>query len=196
LQQMEQRLQQGDLSSEKSIRAVKNLLTQIDLLNDIATSFSAFARMPSPVDEKVDLIALLRRVTELYAGHNAGTVLFENKDRFLEIQADPQLLSRVFSNIVLNALQSGADGKPVSVVLLLERNDQDVLISITDNGKGIDEAVREKLFTPYFSTKKSGSGLGLAIAKEGITQSGGTIWFETLAGKGSVFFIRLPIKTN
>jgi Signal transduction histidine kinase len=66
------------------------------------------------------------------------------------------------------------------------------LVSVTDNGSGIDESIRDKVFIPHFSTKKSGSGLGLAIAKQGIEQSGGKIWFET-STSGTTFYIELPI---
>ena len=65
-------------------------------------------------------------------------------------------------------------------------------IEIKDNGKGIEPEMINKLFIPYFSTKKSGSGLGLAISKQGIEQSGGEIWFETKPNEGTIFYIKLP----
>ena len=67
------------------------------------------------------------------------------------------------------------------------------LVSIKDNGPGIDEEIREKVFLPSFSTKSEGSGIGLSIAKHGIEQSGGQIWFETEKDKGTTFFIELPL---
>ena len=61
------------------------------------------------------------------------------------------------------------------------------------NGNGIKEEIRSKVFVPNFTTKESGSGIGLAIAKHGIEHAGGKIWFESQEGKGTSFFIELPI---
>ncbi len=104
---------------------------------------------------------------------------------------DDQLLSRIFSNLVLNALQSGRDGEPVNVQVSVKQSDGNVVIAFKDNGRGIDESFRDKVFMPHFTTKKSGSGLGLAISRQGIEQSGGSIWFETGPG-GTTFIISLP----
>ena len=66
------------------------------------------------------------------------------------------------------------------------------LISVVDNGEGIDESISKKVFIPNFTTKDEGSGIGLAIAKRGVEHAGGSIWFETNINKGTVFFIELP----
>jgi two-component system, NtrC family, nitrogen regulation sensor histidine kinase NtrY len=80
----------------------------------------------------------------------------------------------------------------VLVQVELNRDGDDYLVQIKDNGKGIDSEMTDKVFVPYFSTKQSGSGLGLAISKQGIEQSGGAIRFETKVGEGTTFYIKLP----
>lgn len=192
LQQMDQLALRGELEKDKVIQSIKTLLTQVDILNDIASSFSAFARMPAPILQRIDLVSLLRKSIDLYSNYEDGNVKFDYKGKQLFVSGDEQLLNRVFSNIILNAFQSrNEDAVAVDVSLVVEANQ--VLICFKDNGSGIDDELKDKIFAPYFSTKKSGSGLGLAIAKQGIEQSGGEIWFETKAGEGTVFFIRLAI---
>ena len=79
------------------------------------------------------------------------------------------------------------------IIISVDVHEFDCVISFADNGNGIDELIRDKIFIPHFSTKKSGSGLGLAIARQGIEQSGGKIWFETEIGTGTTFHLLLPL---
>jgi signal transduction histidine kinase len=66
-------------------------------------------------------------------------------------------------------------------------------VSVKDNGSGIPEEMHNKIFVPNFTTKSSGTGLGLAICKGIVEKSNGAIWFETEEGKGTTFFVSLPI---
>ncbi len=192
LQQMEQAILRGELGKEKGNQSIKVLLTQVDILNDIASSFSAFARMPAPILQRIELVQLVRKSIALFNNYGGGEVQFEYNGVSLYTDGDEQLLSRVFSNIILNAFQSSEE-KQVLVKVELKCEGDEALISFEDNGSGIGEEMKDKIFAPYFSTKKSGSGLGLAIAKQGIEQSSGAIWFETEVGKGTTFFVKLKL---
>ncbi len=192
LQQMEHAILRGEQDKSKTDQSIKTLLTQVDILNEIASSFSAFARMPAPILQKIELVGLVRKCVDLHASDEAGTVSFQDTGSPLYVMGDDQLLNRIFSNIILNALQARED-KKIHVKISLQQELQHVVIGFHDNGKGIDQELKEKIFSPYFSTKKSGSGLGLAIAKQGIEQSGGEIWFESEPGKGATFYIRLSL---
>lgn len=183
LQQLEMLMHNGSFPKEKAESAVKNLLVQLEILNEIATSFSSFARMPAPILHRTDVGRVMEKVVALY-----GKIVFKPASQPLFVMADEQLLSRIFSNLILNALQSGEN---VAVHAEIKKKDENVMISVRDNGRGIDETLRDKVFMPHFTTKKSGSGLGLAISRQGIEQSGGTIWFET-SHDGTIFFISLP----
>jgi len=194
LQQMESLVRSNELSREKAGQSLKNVLAQLEILNEIATSFSSFARMPAPLLEKLEILGLVDKVVALYAGHPSGNVTFKRPSDEIWIMGDQQLLSRVFSNLILNGLQSG-QGRPVSVALAAERRDGHVVLSFTDTGAGIPAELRDKVFLPHFTTKQSGSGLGLAISRQGIEQSGGQIWYESGPG-GTTFFVSLPVHNN
>ena len=108
--------------------------------------------------------------------------------------ADESLLVRTFNNLLLNAKQAVPPGRPArQTVALRAEGSHKVLITIADNGTGIADDVRSKVFVPNFTTKESGSGIGLAVAKRGIESAGGRIWFETVVGEGTQFYIELPL---
>jgi signal transduction histidine kinase len=191
LQQLDMQLREGNATKDKTEASIKNLLIQLEILNEIASSFSSFARMPSPVLERIELIGIIEKAVALQA--DAGTVAFTSGVRKVIVMGDAQLLTRIFSNLIINGLQSGRNLVPVRLEVIADIRDGHALISFKDNGRGIDENVRDKVFLPHFTTKKSGSGLGLAIARQGIELSGGRIWFESDGKTGTTFFVSLPL---
>jgi len=192
LQRMELAQLNGTLSKEETDKTLKTLLAQVDILNQIASSFSAFARMPAPILQRMDIYMILKRVVDLHSADSTCTIELHSAEA-IYILGDEQLLTRVFSNIMLNAQQSIDQGKYGVVNVITKINDSSCIISISDNGNGIEEDLIEKVFLPHFSTKKPGSGIGLAIAKQGIERSGGEIWFESKVGQGTTFYIKLPL---
>jgi two-component system, NtrC family, nitrogen regulation sensor histidine kinase NtrY len=190
LQQMQLWLAKDTLEKERARQAVNTLLNQVEILNEIASSFSAFARMPAPIPERMDLVALLTKTVNLYSTYEGGKVDFKSNELSVFVNGDPQLLDRIFSNLILNGLQ--ADGNPPHVGVELKRDATSVTIIIQDNGAGIPTELQDKIFIPYFTTKKSGSGLGLAIARQGIELSSGKIWFDSKPGK-TTFYVELPV---
>ncbi|MFN3840777.1 MAG: ATP-binding protein [Cyclobacteriaceae bacterium] len=189
LQQL-QRVNENDLS-EKMKTSIASLLTQIDALDGIAASFSKFAKMPEPVLVPVDLVALLKETCDLHK--QTGNVIFETSLTKAMIMADRQLLGSAVGNLILNGLQAERQDERVTVTVGLEQLLDVYRISISDNGAGIADAIRDRIFLPHFSTKQSGSGLGLAITRQGIEQMGGKIWFESEVGKGTRFYVQFPI---
>jgi two-component system nitrogen regulation sensor histidine kinase NtrY len=191
LQQLERALREGNGSVEKTRKAIATLLDQVDTLNEIASSFSGFARMPEPVIVPLDVVALIKRVVDLHSP--TGDIAFKSSVREATVLGDEQLLSRTFSNLILNGLQSGSPGQPTKVRVTVHVEDNKVRIQFQDNGKGIDPQIADRIFLPHFSTKKSGSGLGLAISRQAIQQMNGTISFETKVNQGTTFTIELPV---
>ena len=194
LQQLERSVKQGTNTNEKTEKALSSLLTQVDTLSEIASSFSSFAKMPEPNMQRLELVSLLKRVVDLHS--HSGELNFSTASKELFVLGDEQLLGRTFSNIILNALQAVRPGAPARVDLTLIRQENNCLVTFKDNGKGIEPAIAERVFLPHFSTKKSGSGLGLAIAKQAIEQMHGKIWFETSTQQGTTFFIELELAEN
>jgi signal transduction histidine kinase len=148
--------------------------------------------MPIPKNEKFDLVKLLQRTIYLYNNHEQGDVSFETNLLVCPVVSDEQLMGRIISNLILNGLQSVTNDKLATIKVVLVAQDTTWLLTITDNGSGIPEEIRHKVFLPNFSTKYNGSGIGLAVAKRGVEHAGGKIWFETETNQGTTFFIELP----
>lgn len=212
LQHLNRRLQSeiDPAKQEKVNRSFQSILEQIDTLSDIATSFSAFAKMPAPRQERFDVAAVLRQVVSLYSNEQHYHIEALMPDGEWWVEGDEQLMQRTFNNLILNGIQAvPPHEKPFLHISLEQEEGRKVLVKIKDNGMGIPETIRTKVFVPNFSTKNSGSGLGLAIAKRGIEHAGGRIWFESttealseeettpdtadLAQRGTTFFIELPL---
>ncbi|UOQ79087.1 HAMP domain-containing histidine kinase [Hymenobacter sp. 5516J-16] len=177
----------------------QTLITQIDVLTDIATSFSNFTNLPAMRPERLDVAPILRRCVGLHQGGAAGTgirlTLPEDADtgRYV-VYADESLLVRTFNNLLINALQAiPPDRRPEVEAQLQAQPNNRIRICIQDNGTGIPADVQDKVFVPNFTTKEKGSGIGLAVARRGIESAGGTIWFETKEGAGTLFCIELPL---
>ena len=184
---------QADGVEEKVEKTVRSLLDQIDTLSDIATSFSAFAKMPVPRSERFEVGRVLKGVLSLYSNQEYKINANIEEGEFW-VLGDEQMMQRTFNNLILNGVQAVPDNREAEICISLQQLERGrVLIEIADNGEGIDATIREKVFVPNFSTKYTGSGLGLAIAKRGIEHAGGRIWFETETGKGTSFYIELPL---
>lgn len=189
LQQLERSLQQDDHGSDKLKKTVLSLLSQINSLDELASSFSSFAKMPEPVMKPVELLALLNRIINLHI--QESKILFTTELTSAPIFADEQLLGRIFSNIILNGIQAVKKDRVSQIDIRLESHTPYFSVLISDNGSGIDQELVDKIFLPHFTTKKTGSGLGLAIARQGIEQMGGRISFKT-SPEGTTFRIDLP----
>jgi nitrogen fixation/metabolism regulation signal transduction histidine kinase len=187
----------GD-SEEKdaTIKPIDNLLDQVDTLNEIATSFSSFAQMPMPKSEYFDLAPVVKRTVELFQDGQHSIELQIEKGGF-GVVSDSHLMSRIISNLIINAKQSVPQGRKPKIQVSLQKGVRGFLIlKVSDNGSGISKEIQDKVFLPNFSTKYTGSGIGLAIAKRGIEHSGGRITFETKENIGTTFYIELPLAFN
>ncbi|GAB3907023.1 HAMP domain-containing sensor histidine kinase [Larkinella knui] len=193
LQHLQRTLQSDNPTARRVLqRTLETLLDQIDNLSDIATSFSDFAKMPLPKNELFEITSVINKAADLYADDGKITLVRDISPYPVMVMGDRQLIGRILTNLIINSVQSvSPDRKPV-IQLRLTVTDEHINIEISDNGAGVPEAIRSKIFLPNFSTKEGGSGLGLAIAKRGIEHAGGSIWFETATGEGSTFFITLP----
>jgi two-component system nitrogen regulation sensor histidine kinase NtrY len=197
LQYLQKAINERRPNAEELIgRISQTLITQIDVLSDIATSFSTFTNLPAMRPERLDLSAVLRHCTDLFRQHDGdenGVLNLVLPTGKCTVFADESLLVRTFNNLLLNAKQAVPPGRPPRQQVALRCESGKATITIADNGSGITEDVRDKVFRPNFTTKATGSGIGLAVAKRGIESAGGRIWFETTEGEGTTFFIELPL---
>jgi len=180
--------------NERIKRTFESLIDQIDNISDIATSFSDFAKMPLPKNELFEISSVLNKAADLYADDTKIILHRDIQNRRVNVIGDRQLIGRIITNLIINGIQSVPTGRRPEIFLRLRIDEGNVYIEVQDNGNGIPEAIRPKVFLPNFSTKQDGSGLGLAIAKRGVEHAGGSIWFETEEGTGTTFFLSLPLK--
>lgn len=194
LQYLQKAISENRPNTEQLISKIsQTLITQINILSDIATSFSSFTSMPEPKAELVDVAAALRKAADLHNDPASARVIINIPDEQVMVLADESLLVRTFNNLLLNAIQAVPTTRKPTIKVGLSYTSEQVNIDIKDNGSGIPEEIRHKVFVPNFSTKYTGSGIGLAVAKRGIENAGGKIWFETENGKGTTFKISLPL---
>ena len=145
------------------------------------------------VNEVLDLHEMLSSLTSLY--ETMENVLFKwvpVHEKIL-VFADKTQLNRLFTNLLQNALEACHDQEICVISLSEELMEDRILIRISDNGEGIPEQMRSKIFIPNFTTKSSGTGLGLAMSKTIVEQAKGRIWFETAEDEGTTFFVELPV---
>lgn len=188
--------QEGKLDDPDRLRkSLETLIHQVDALSGIASSFSTFAKMPLPKNERMDFKMVLGKVLDLFKNDRRIQIDFRD-DSYTEeisIMGDDKLFGRVISNLIINGIQAVETDKKPHIKIWLWMTEQAVFLEITDNGKGISPELKDKIFIPNFSTKSQGSGLGLAIAKSGVETAGGKIWFETELGKGTTFYLTFPL---
>ncbi len=160
-----------------------------------------FARPPQPQFVSTDVNAVLDSVASLVLQNQSRTpeasqsiALVKDLDNRLPlVTADPMQLRQVFMNLLLNAVDAMQSGGALGIRTRFDAAARSVRVEISDTGKGIDAAVIDKLFQPFFTTKPKGTGLGLAISKRLIEDHGGRISVEQNAGGGATFTISLPV---
>jgi signal transduction histidine kinase len=173
-------------------KTASNIIEQIESLNKIASDFSKFAKPVREPLKETELTSVVKSVSELYEHDSSATIKLKIPVEEIQILAVEDELRRAFINLVKNAIEAAKNGHAV-ININLKLLKEHVMIQIKDNGVGIDENDRDKIFLPRFSTKSSGTGLGLAITKKIIEAHNGDIWFESKKDQGSSFFIRLPL---
>jgi len=170
-----------------------SLLEQIETLSKIATAFSNYAKLPENTPTTFDLSELLKSTIKLYdVEKNISITLIYNEKEEWPLFADRNNLGRVFGNIIKNAIQA-IGSEPGHIELILSRLGERYKIKISDNGCGIKEEDKAKIFFPNFTTKSSGMGVGLSVSQNIVQAMGGNITFSSKVGIGTVFTIDIPI---
>jgi len=172
----------------------RTIVAEVEALKSLVDEFSQFARMPAPKSVPTDVRALLDDVLALYRGL-LGEVCIERRfaGELPLVNLDGEQIKRVVINLIDNAVE--AMNRHGTIVIRTEHDAGRRLarIIVADNGPGIPAAERDKLFLPYYSTKKRGSGLGLAIVRRIVTEHGGRIEVAHNEPRGTTFTIELPV---
>jgi two-component system nitrogen regulation sensor histidine kinase NtrY len=169
------------------------IVGEVESLKGLVDEFSQFARMPAPRSVPTDVHGLLNDALALYNG------IFNDVDirrlfapELPTIAVDPEQIRRVIINLVDNAIEAMDQRGTIDIATELDRANNLVRIVVADNGPGIPPEEREKLFLPYYSTKRRGSGLGLAIVRRIVVEHGGNIDLSDNTPRGTRFAIELP----
>jgi nitrogen fixation/metabolism regulation signal transduction histidine kinase len=178
---------------ELTSNVANTLVEQIDHLSKIAADFARFANIGNRHVELFDLHLVLENLKDLHSLNPKITLKWDRLPGEVIVRADKTHMNRLFTNLLTNSIDACEDVEDCVIKISEERSEGKILIRIEDNGQGIREEMRSKIFTPNFTTKSSGTGLGLAMSKSIIEQSGGKIWFETREGAGTTFFVEVPV---
>jgi len=185
--------QDWDIRLEKF---TKTMVEQIDSLSKIASEFSDFAKMPKANNENIDLISIIENTVILYQD-NKQVINFIRPDiEQCIVFADRTQIVRVFNNLIKNSIQAISATNNGKIDIHISKENNHFIIRVADNGVGIAEEQKEKIFSPNFTTKTGGTGLGLAMVKSIVEGYGGKIWFESKVNAGTAFIIELPEKES
>lgn len=178
-------------SQEKLMRVLNSIIEQIDGLTRIANEFSNFAKMPEPDKKPNDLIEIIKNTVALFESEENTTFRLNSDFEQLVLNLDKEQWVQVFNNLIKNAIQATSLEKEGRIIISVSKETDAIIIEISDNGIGIDDAQKEKIFVPYFTTKNTGSGIGLSVVKQIIENHDGEISFDSELNRGTTFRIRL-----
>lgn len=184
-------------SSGECRSLLRETRSQVLRIHQVLQDYLRFGRMPKSQRTALSLPTFLEEKLDFVQPvlDEKHVALKKNLDPALPpVQADPEQIWEVVSNLIRNAVDSMPGGGDLTITA--QRDDSDVLLSVGDNGRGMTEEQVRHLFAPFFTTKSDGTGLGLAYAQQVVNEHGGRIDFTTKRGEGSIFTIQLPIASN
>lgn len=195
VQLLQRNTENGKATPEQIQRTTNTLIEQIDALSDIASSFSSYAKLPENNPQPLDLAELVGNVVNLYDNVENIRFIYEH-DPTAEhtYNGDKTNLNSAVGNLVKNAVQAIGSMPDGCITVTLSQDDNQFVITVKDNGKGIKDEDKDRIFLPNFTTKSGGSGVGLSLTYNIIQAAGGTISFESQLGAGTEFKIELPKK--
>lgn len=165
------------------------LIHQIDTMSAIASAFSNFAKMPAQQNETLNVPKIVKLALDIF---NENYIVFSAEKEEILAKFDRTQLIRVVTNLVKNATQALQDVEDPRILVRVEEQGDMVAITVSDNGVGISEENKDKVFEPKFTTKSSGMGLGLAMVKNIVETYGGSITFTSKRNKGTIFTVKFP----
>lgn len=194
MQQLVKSWEDGDKTFDSRIKMFsQSMIEQIDALSRIANEFSHFAKMPKPILAPINIIKLTESVVDLYKEKEGIEISFRHllvKNEILMLDKDQTI--RILNNLITNAIQAIPTDRNGKIDVAIRGVKQSLMLRISDNGTGISEEQRPKIFIPSFTTKSTGTGLGLVMVKNIVIQSGGRVFFWSKKDKGASFYLIFP----
>lgn len=190
VQSFERKFDPADPKAEIKVKEFsKTLIQQIDTMSNIASAFSNFANMPAQQNETLNVVKIVKLALDIF---NEDYIHFITDEKEIIAKLDRTQLIRVVTNLIKNATQALPEVESPRILVTVASEGEQVKISVADNGVGIADEFKEKIFEPKFTTKSSGMGLGLGMVKNIVENYNGTIDFTSQVDKGTVFTVRFP----
>ncbi|MDR2474305.1 MAG: HAMP domain-containing histidine kinase [Bacteroidales bacterium] len=195
-QQILREINTRQIDKEKIAHYLSMIIEQTDVLNEIATSFSVFAKINLQNGNPEDLLSIIENTIDSYL-EGDNEIFIVTRNRTLQSQAlcytNRVQITQVLNNLIKNAIQAAKPHQRQDICISLHHyGDKMWQIQISDTGTGMTNELKEKIFSPDFTTKSAGTGLGLALVKSIVGSWGGSVYFESTLGIGTTFFINLP----
>ena len=184
------------LESDKEVfdLCTQTIINQVEELKRLVSEFSSFARMPVVQKSRNDLFKMVREILVFYEeSHGYITFHYRTEQDIPPFEFDLKQMKRVLINLLENSIAVLPDNGIIEISLSCDKEKQVVYMKVRDNGSGVADEDKPRLFEPYFSTKKSGTGLGLAIANTVVTDHNGRITVTDNEPTGTVFTVELPM---
>ena len=175
---------------ESVLENLSEIEKNVDYINKIVADLQDYSKVLKPVVKEIDLEALFNDVLLKNGIPEKICVAVTVDDQAKTIMADPDLLKRILTNLISNAVHAMPNVGKLDLHAFKEKGD--TIITIQDTGVGIPDEVKPKLFTPLFTTRAQGQGFGLPVVKRITEALGGDVTFESQVGKGTKFTVRLP----
>ncbi len=172
------------------------ILGCVATLRTLVDQFSALAQFPAPQPRPCNMNQIVEEAIALFGGRLEGITVQRNLEPDLPpVLADPEAIRRALANLIDNAAEAmqGSLLRVLGLRTALSEDGAAAEITVSDTGSGLSDEIRERLFLPYYSTKRRGTGLGLSIAAKIVQEHGGTISAEANVPKGARFLLRLPL---
>jgi nitrogen fixation/metabolism regulation signal transduction histidine kinase len=194
VQSFERKFDSNDADIETKVKTFsKTMVQQIDTMSNIASAFSNFADMPAQQNETLNVVKVTKLALDIF---NEQYIHFISDEEDIIAKVDRTQLIRIVTNLVMNAIQAMINVEEPRILVTVSAEKTIVKIQVADNGVGIPEEFKEKIYEPKFTTKTSGMGLGLGMVKNIVENYGGTIDFTSQLDKGTVFTVKFPKEQN
>ncbi|SFU27023.1 HAMP domain-containing protein [Pustulibacterium marinum] len=190
VQSFQRRFKADDPNAAEKIKEFsEGLIQQIDTMSSIASAFSNFANMPAQQNETLNVVNVIKLALDIF---KEDSIIFKPQQEELIARLDRTQLVRIITNLVKNALQAIPEEKEARIMVSVFSENDNIKIQVADNGVGIAEENKDKIFEPKFTTKTSGMGLGLGMVKNIVETYKGSITFTSKHNVGTVFTVTFP----
>ncbi|WP_197027653.1 PAS domain-containing sensor histidine kinase [Prevotella sp. 10(H)] len=181
----------NDNSPEMTNKAIQTIHRRSKGLINFVNNYKKLAQIPSPQRSKIEVKALIEDVVGLMKKENIQPHILIAPDDLI-LYADREQMEQVMINLLKNAYEACTNvATPQIKIITTESQFNQVIITICDNGTGMDADIIKKIFTPFYTTKSTGSGIGLSFCRQIINMHGGTIDVNSVPGEGSQFIIKI-----